>query len=129
MELLGLTVDRTGQLGLLVYRSPELVHRILWAVQEAGEVRFVPLIAEVASGDRWAEKTISNTILDLEKVGALRIVGKGRGWKTPTDRLDERRVTVSWLGEAWLGFRPWPPLPSEHDGWRFDDDDDREFLS
>lgn len=110
-------------LGLLRFRSAVLVHRILWSLAYDEDVRLVAVIVGVAEGERWAEKTIVNTVYDLEKIGAVRV--KGKGGRDPL-------FSLTMLGEAWIGLREMPPVPSP-EGWLFEDDEtrraNREFLS
>ena len=116
-------VAGSDPLGILRFRSAVLVHRILWALAYDEDVRLAALIIGAAEGERWSEKTIVNTIYDLEKVGAVRV--KGKGGRAPL-------FSLTMLGEVWVGLREMPPAPSP-EGWIVEDPEARQaardFLS
>jgi len=93
-------------LGPLDRRHPALIAGILGAVYDrdpdAGPLLYSDLL-DVLTADEWTYRTISNTVEELSRFGAVRRAGR---W---TRLADPRTLYPTTLGRAWLDQQIPPP--------------------
>lgn len=92
-------------LGPLDHRHPALIAGILGAVYDRDDLSgaFQADVVEVLEETEWNRRTITNTIDELVKFGAIHRTGTRH-------RRDVRRLYPTGLGRAWLAQQI-PPTP------------------
>lgn len=90
----------------LAYRNSALVRGVLEYLLEAGKTGWLEVV-DTFTSERFAVKTVENTLYDLTAFGAIRRHGRpaGRG-----QHGDTRALELTGLGRYWLEGRTPPTL-------------------